>query len=105
MISLCAPSFACNASFRRLLLLLLLLCSTLQAFFDNTPHGCHGALEVSAGGTVVTGMRRFSAFASVCVVPHNVALGQQRALTVKVTNVEKSGAAIGILPVGHQLQL
>ena len=39
-------------------------------------------------------------YASVRVVPHCVAVGQQRALTVKVQSNAK-GVGIGVLPVGH----
>ena len=61
-------------------------------------HGCHGALEVSVGGTVVTAVRNPRDHATNRVMPHSVALGQQRALTVQVqmsTNI-----VIGVLPVG-----
>ena len=39
-------------------------------------------------------------FASVRVVPHCVAVGQQRALTVQLQG-QPGGVAIGVLPVGH----
>ena len=77
-----------------------LLPLTQQAFFDDAPHGCHGALKISAGGTVVTAVRTPSEYASVRVVPHCVAVGQQRALTVQLQG-QPGGVAIGVLPVGH----
>ena len=78
-----------------------LLCPTLQAFFDKSPHCCHGALEVSAGGTVITAVRDPSHYATVWVVPHSVALGQQRCLTVQLRMPQCKAVAVGVLPVGH----
>ena len=39
-------------------------------------------------------------YASVRVVPHCVAVGQQRALTVQLQG-QPGGVGIGVLPVGH----
>ena len=49
---------------------------------------------------MVTAVRTPSAFATVRVVPHSVALGQQRALTMKLQNSSK-GVSFGVVPVGH----
>ena len=42
----------------------------------------------------------FVSYATVRVVPHSVALGQQRAITVKV-QIPSNGVVIGVLHVGH----
>ena len=49
---------------------------------------------------MVTAVRTPSGYASVRVVPHCVAVGQQRALTVQLQG-QPGGVAIGVLPVGH----
>ena len=49
---------------------------------------------------MVTAVHRPTDFATVRVVPHSVALGHQRALTVQVQN-SAMGAGIEVLPVGH----
>ena len=41
-------------------------------------------------------------YATVRVVPHSVALGQQRCLTVNMQMSKYKGVVIGVLPVGHQ---
>ena len=49
---------------------------------------------------MVTAVCQPSRFATVRVVPHSVALGQQRALTVQLQN-DAICVAIGVLPVSH----
>ena len=49
---------------------------------------------------MVTAVRTPSGYASVRVVPHCVAVGQQRALTVQLQG-QPGGVAIGVLPVEH----
>ena len=75
-------------------------CSSSWAFFDKSLHGCHGVVEVSAGGTVVTAVHLPSAHASVRIVAHSAALGQHMYLTVQVQNHTR-GVDIEVLPVGQ----
>ena len=49
---------------------------------------------------MVTAVRTPSGYAAVRVVPHCVAVGQQKALTVQLQG-QSGGVAIGVLPVGH----
>ena len=68
--------------------------------FDKSPHGCHGAVEVSANATVVTAQRSPKSVACARVVRHTVAVGQRRSLTVQVL-ISAYGVGIGIIPVWH----
>ena len=50
---------------------------------------------------MVTAVRQPSPYVIVRIVPHFVALGQQRVLTVQLQMSDYRGVAIGVLPVGH----
>ena len=50
---------------------------------------------------MVTAVRQPSQYVIVRIVPHFVALGQQRVLTVQLQMSDYRGVAIGVLPVGH----
>ena len=69
---------------------------------DNSVDGCHFAIKVSVDGTEVTTLRRPSkGLATVLGIPHTVAVGQRRSLTIKVRMSNKRCVSIGVLPAGH----